>query len=106
MLTNNCTNTDGEYISSFVENGTGVYSTNGTTRPNGWWYPSRETDQNPLMSDDPEEPFGGTRKQLANGDYIAFTWGQLPKPILHDSLEVILAQLDGWIWDYFDKKGA
>lgn len=105
MLTNNCTNTDGEYISSFVENGTGVYSPNGTTRPDGWWYPSRATDKNPLMTD-PLEPFTGTKKQLANGDYIAFTWGQVPKPILHDSFEIILAQLDGWIYDYFREKGV
>ena len=104
MLTNNCTNEDGEYISSFVENGTGVYADD-TTRPMGWWYPSRETDQNPLISNEPEEPFGGTRKQLANGDYIAFTWGQIPKPILHDSLEIILKELDNWIEEYLEKKG-
>lgn len=100
MLTNNCTNEDGEYISSFVENGTGVYATDGTTKPNGWWYPSRESDRNPFDYE------GGTKKQLENGDYIAFTWGQVPKPILHDSLEIILAQLDGWIYDYSHMKGV
>lgn len=99
MLTNNCTNEDGEYISSFVENGTGVYSDD-STMPNGWWYPSRESDRNPFDYD------GGSKKQLENGDYIALTWGQIPKPILHDSFEIILAQLDGWIYDYFHRKGV
>ena len=99
MLTNNCTNTDGEYISSFIENGTGIYSTNGTTRPDGWWYPSRRRDKNPTK----------TKLEREDGDgsiYIAFTRGQVPKPILHDSFEIILAQLDGWIYDYFHLKGV
>ena len=105
-LVNNCKNEQGEYIASFIENGTGIYSTTGTTRPEGWWYPSRESDQNPLMYNDPLNPFSGTKKQLANGDYIAFTYGQVPKPILRDSLDIIKKELDTWIEEYYERRGV
>lgn len=88
ILSNNATNQFGEYFSAYIEYGSGVYSPN-TTRPNGWIYPTDETDRN------------RTKKYNNNtGTWYAFTWGQAPKNIYTDALKRIEENMDSWIEEY------
>lgn len=86
-LSNIAVNQFGEYISAYIEHGTGVFSEQ-SSRPDGWIYPTTEYDKN-------------TNKRTGKwGNLVAFTQGQKAKNIYHDSMSIIEARLDDWIEEY------
>lgn len=88
ILQNLGVNQFGEYISSYIENGTGIYSEQ-TTRPNGWIYPTTEEDKNT------------TKRMGKQGDLIAYTKGQKAKNIYYNAMQIIEQKLDEWIEEYW-----
>lgn len=90
-LYNLAVNQFGEYISLYIEYGTGIYSEE-SARPDGWIYPTTEYDKNPK------------KKRTKRGDLVAFTKGQEAKYIYDDALMLINDRIDGWIEEYIDRE--
>lgn len=91
VLSNEAKNQFGEYISRYIEYGTGMYNAE-STAPNGWIYPTDETDKNT------------TKRQTRNGDLLAFTKGQSAKLVYANALDRIKDNLDGWINEYISRE--
>ena len=91
VLSNEAKNQFGEYISRYIEYGTGMYNAE-STAPNGWIYPTDETDKNT------------TKRQTRNGELLAFTKGQSAKLIYANALDRIKDNLDGWINEYISRE--
>lgn len=91
ILSNMATNQFGEYISEYIEYGTGIFSPN-STKPEGWVYPTDVEDKNV------------TKRQLENGDLVAFTMGQVAKPVYETSMEIISQRINGWLDEYLGGK--
>lgn len=91
VLSNEAKNQFGEYISRYIEYGTGMYNAE-STAPDGWIYPTDETDKNT------------TKRKTGNGDWVAFTKGQSAKLVYANALDRIKDNLDGWINEYIDRE--
>ena len=90
-LYNIAVNQFGEYISLYIEYGTGVYSAE-SARPDGWIYPTTEYDKNP------------TKRRTQRGDLVAFTEGQEGKYIYDDALMLINDRIDMWVEEYISRE--
>lgn len=87
ILQNLATNQFGEYISEYIEYGTGVYAEE-SKAPDGWTYPTVESDKN-------------TTKRIGkDGELYAFTKGQTAKNIYSEAMAIIERKLDEWIEEY------
>jgi hypothetical protein len=91
-LSNSATNQFGEYISAYIEYGTGVYY-DGAGKKSGWWYPTDEKDKNT------------TKKKTEKGELIAFTFGQDAKNVYYYSLKDIEAHMNEWVDEYMKGVG-
>lgn len=91
VLSNEAKNQFGEYISRYIEYGTGMYNAE-STAPDGWIYPTDETDKNT------------TKRRTGNGDLVAFTKGQSAKLVYANALDRIKDNLDGWINEYISRE--
>ena len=90
LLENVATNQFGEYISRYIEYGTGMFNAE-STAPEGWYYPTDAEDRNPT-------------KEEIGGNYVAWTRGQLPKYVYEDALEKIKDKMNGWIEEYISRE--